>query len=166
MVIWELGREGPKRVGNFASRIITIANPKLGDFVCVLLGCNRPKLLRQIASGDFLVVEDRFVHGLMDAESLLGPIPDPFKLELWCPDGFYEIAFYNSSTRKRSIEDPRLPPLSLEWEIIKRERTQDDPYFFREFRNKITGETRKSDPRMLPEALEQRGVKLEKFRLV
>jgi hypothetical protein len=153
-------------VGNFTSRITTIADIKQGDFVCILLGCNRPKLLRETASGDFLVVGDCFVHGLMDAESILGSIPDHFRMELWCPDGFYETSFYNTSTKDRSIEDPRLPSLSPEWEIVKRERTQDDPFFFREFRNRTTGETLTSDPRMHPDALEQRGVTLERFRLV
>ena len=102
----------------------------------------------------------------MDAEGILGPLPDPFRMEMWCPDGFYETSFYNLSTRERSSEDPRLPLLSPEWEISKRERRQDDPYFFKEFRNKVTGEVLTSDPRMLPEALEQRGVKLERLRLV
>ncbi|KAF2491287.1 HET-domain-containing protein [Lophium mytilinum] len=139
---------------------------KEGDFVCVLLGCNRPKLLRETASGDFLVVGDCFFHGLMDAESLLGPLPVHLRMELLCPDGFYETAFYNASTKERSTEDARLPSLSPEWEITQRERTQDDPFFFREFKNLITGETLTSDPRMLPGALEQRGVTLDTFRLV
>ena len=103
----------------------------------------------------------------MDADSILGPIPHPFRQEYWCPDGFYEVAFYNVSTGERSSEDPRLCQLSPEWEIVKRERRQDDPYFFTgEFRNKWTGDTMTSDPRMLPNALEQRGVTLERFRLV
>ena len=106
------------------------------------------------------------MHGLMDAESILGPIPDHFQMEMSYPDGFYNTTFCNTLTKERSIEDPRLPSLSPEWEVTNRDRTQDDPFFFREFRNKITGQTLTSDPRMLPEALEQRGVALDKFRLV
>lgn len=102
----------------------------------------------------------------MDTESIIGPLPEQVLMEMWCPDGFYKAHFYDKLTKTRTVDDPRLPPLPQYWEPVERERRQDDPFFFREFRNRNTGETVKSDPRMLPEALEQQGVVLERFRLV
>lgn len=148
-------------------KIPTSTNTSLDDYVCILLGCDRPMLLRPTTSGDFLIVGPCFVHGLMDAESILGAIPDPWQMKMRKDDGrVYKPYFYNISTGKILFEDPRLPPLSSEWEIIERKRTHEDPSFFKDFRNIISGETLNSDPRMLPDALEERGVKLETFRLV
>jgi hypothetical protein len=102
----------------------------------------------------------------MDAKSILGPMPDPWKIQMWKIDGWNIPYFFNTATKTYSTEDPRLPPLPPQWEKNQRKRTQDDPYFFGEFRNRETGEIMNSDPRMLPAALEQRGVRLESLRLV
>lgn len=148
------------------SLIRTTANSIIDDLLCVLLGCDSPMLLRPTASGDFLVVGECYVHGLMDGEALLGPIPNQWRIEMRKGDGFDKPFFHNTSIGESSTEDPRLRPLPVEWEIVPRNRRQEDPYFFKDFRNRTTAEVMTSDPRMLPEVLKERGVKLETFQLI
>ncbi|KAI9646426.1 hypothetical protein NHQ30_004418 [Ciborinia camelliae] len=138
-----------------------------GDYVCVLLGTDLPMILRPTPSGEFLVVGSYFIHGLMDGEAILGPVPSTCKVELYRrKDSGYSTHFVKASN-KTTLDDPRLPPLPSEWIEINR----DDgpcPWPIRRssFKNVVTGESMDSDPRMLPEALMERGVKLQQFRLV
>jgi hypothetical protein len=109
------------------------------------------------------------VHGLMNAEALLGPLPSPWTvLRNMDSRGISRVGFFNPETKeKASIEDdPRLGEMPPEWERLEVIPSLDDPYYIQRCRNKITGEEINSDPRLLPEALEKRGVKLQTFRLV
>lgn len=122
-------------------------------------------ILRPTASGEFLVVGSYFIHGLMDGEALLGPIPSPWKIELYRrKDSGYSTHFVKS-TNEKTLDDPRLPALPSGWMEINRD---DGPWPISKsfFRNVGTGERMDTDPRMLPGALVERGVKLRKFRLV
>ena len=105
----------------------------------------------------------------MDSEAILGPVPSPWKV-LYQSDGVASGAltprFLNSTTGKKSDEDPRLPSLPEEWERTHRRRAPDDPSTFREFRNKKTGELIPHDPRLSVETLTERGILLETFNLV
>jgi hypothetical protein len=123
-------------------------------------------ILRQASPEEFSVVGFCFVHGLMDGESLLGPLPVPWKLRLLSRHGSFVPEYVNPLTDKHQSDDPRLQPLADGWKMLQRERTQDDPEFFQDFRNEQTGEVLNSDPRLLPEALTQRRVPLEIFRLI
>jgi len=137
--------------------------------VCVLLGCISPIILRKISSQNvFQVVGECYIHGIMDGESLLGPIPSPWKVRL-TRDNLSEIQeprYWNTAINAMSREDPRLEDLPPEWERIKQRRTADDPILFAPHRNRLTGETINSDPRMLPENLRARGVDLQTFQLI
>lgn len=156
---------GPS-VSSYSSKyMLTLSD----DLICVLLGCDKLIMLRPTVPGSdpFLVVGPCSMEGLKDGEGLLGPILEPWKLQVKPLGGNYIPHFFNTSTKVVSMEDPRLPPLPADWEEqAQRDRTQDDPFFLREFQNKVTGEIMNSDPRMLPDALRQRGVRLETFRLV
>ncbi|KAK6606664.1 hypothetical protein H4I95_04313 [Botrytis cinerea] len=135
-----------------------------GDYVCVLLGTELPIVLRPTKSGEFLVVGSYFIHGLMDGEALLGPIPSPWKTELYRrKDSGYSTHFVKPN--EKTLDDPRLPPLPFEWVEVNRD---DGPWPIGKyhFRNTVTGESMDSDPRMLPDALVKRGVNLQKFRLI
>ncbi|TGO40538.1 hypothetical protein BHYA_0035g00120 [Botrytis hyacinthi] len=135
-----------------------------GDYVSILLGTELPIVLRPTPSGDFLVVGSYFIHGLMDGEALLGPIPSPWKTELYRrKDSGYSTHFVKPN--EKTLDDPRLPPLPPEWVEVNRD---DGPWPIGRsfFKNVVTGETMDSDPRMLPQALMKRGVKLRKFRLI
>ena len=105
----------------------------------------------------------------MDAESLLGPLPDHWTTQNGRDSGGgYFLQFYDPSTQQVTIEDPRLAavPIPSEWEQLPAVRTVDDPEFFCRFRNKDSGEIINADPRLLPENLKAQGVDLETFDLV
>lgn len=130
-------------------------------------------LLRETKNDDFLTVGPCYMPGLMLTEALLGEMPAPWEVRFEGTSHSFPIEFYNRSTKELSREDPRLPPLSPEWERMERVSPGDGRllfeefrFAFQEFRNKVTGEIISHDPRMSPEALRQRGVKLETFRLV
>lgn len=125
-------------------------------------------LLRPIDESNktFHLVGICFVPGLMDGESLLGPLPDNWKLQMIFKNGSYVPTYINTSTVNIQSQDPRLQPLGPNWVEITRERTQDDPYFFQWFQNEQSSQIMNSDPRLLPDALKERGILLEHFKLV
>ena len=140
----------------------------IGDIVCVLLGCEAPMLLRPQLYGKYAIVGECCVHGLHDGASLLGPLPHPWRVQVF-EDSTGSLCIYryfNADTGELSDEDPRLDPLPEEWEKLEIERTADDPGIFKNFRNKITGEIMNADPRLLPEALKTRGVDMQTFTLI
>ena len=135
--------------------------------MCVLLGTRVPILLREGSLGRFQVVGDCYIHGLMDAESVLGPLIDFWKLQFgYDAGGCFVPHFFNHSTKETTVEDPRLGLLPPEWRRLPPVRTRDDPYTFARYHNDATGEVMNSDPRLLPEALRARGVRLSKFQLI
>jgi len=137
-----------------------------GDIICVFLGCDHPVLLREVSAGHFKVIGNCFVYGLSDSNAFLGPLPEPWKVEI---HGYslsrYSQRFFNPEANIITNEDPRLGELG-DWERIERELDDDDPETCAYFRHKGTGEIMNSDPRLLPDALKGRGVKLETFALI
>jgi len=126
-----------------------------------------PIILRPTKTGTYNLVGECYVHGLMRGESLLGPLPHPWKFRLLRDElNILQPSFWNSDTNTSKEEDPRLGGLPPDWERIEHERTSDDALLYSYHRNTVTGEVINSDPRMFPEALAARGVKLEQFLLV
>jgi hypothetical protein len=41
-----------------------------GDIICILEGCTVPVILRARAEGDFVLVGDGYVHGIMEGQEL------------------------------------------------------------------------------------------------
>ncbi len=86
---------------------IGLAPPKAlpGDHVCVLLGCATPLLLRPVPNHQFRVVGECYVHGLMDGEAFLGPLPDQKR-------DSYKWGFLDHQSGKIQSNDPRFgsPP--------------------------------------------------------
>lgn len=117
---------------------------------------------------EYEVVSDCYMYGIMDGESLLGPLPSPYKVRYNTNPGasFYVPTYLNTETNTISSQDPRLGSLPQDWESINLEKTADDPDDFAPHRNNVTGEVINSDPRLLREALEARGVKLQTFMLI
>ncbi|KAJ5636377.1 uncharacterized protein N7484_009690 [Penicillium longicatenatum] len=88
-----------------------------GDFICILLGCHSPVVLRPAADymksnegSMFHIVGECYVLGLTEGESLLGPLPANIRRKFgtnadW---GVYSY-FENMDTGHESLEDPRLP---------------------------------------------------------
>lgn len=125
-------------------------------------------LLRPTASGDFLVVGESYVLGLMDGESVLGQLPKDFTVEMRADEASNrEIPhFRNISTNQLLIEDPRLPTLPAAWEEVKAEMSEDDIIYARWFKNAQTGEVIEHDPRLIPESLRAQGIPIQNFRLI
>jgi hypothetical protein len=43
---------------------------KQGDFVCILFGCTVPVILREVNTGDMVVVGEAYIHGKMEGEAI------------------------------------------------------------------------------------------------
>jgi hypothetical protein len=138
-----------------------------GDKVCVLLGCPLPVLLRGQSFDKHLFVACAYLHGLMDGEALLEPLPEGCKVVLGNDHNGKTFQFFvDSTTQTETGEDPRLEPLPAEWErFITKDRLWPTKKV-EGFWNKHTGQIMHSDPRMLPNALRARGVALETFTLL
>lgn len=123
-------------------------------------------MLRPIAAEMYSVVGSCHIHGLSDAEQLLGPLPDPWRFQVKVGDtGGRAYYFQNPITGEDRTVDPRLESLPSEWETCEIEETRDEAERVAWFRNKITGEILNSDPRMLPKALKTRGVNVTNIQL-
>jgi hypothetical protein len=88
-----------------------------GDFICILLGCHSPIVLRPAAdainsndSGMFCVVGECYVLSRSEGEGLLGPLPANIRRKFGSNSdwGVYSY-FENVLTGHKSFEDPRLP---------------------------------------------------------
>ena len=75
-----------------------------GDVVCVILGCNSPLLLRPLSNGNYTVVGECYIHGFMNGEALLGPLPEGWKAVRILEDGLgYRNGFHNVDTGRAFI---------------------------------------------------------------
>ena len=136
------------------------------DQVCVLLGCLTPLVLRPDGFGNYQVVGECYIHGLMDGAAFLGPMPSNWRLVMrYSPDtNNGDWVSINDATGETRIEDPRLggiPPPSG-WRVER--HTDENEYTW--VSNHDTEEIGEwYDPR-IPEVLRERGVHLQEFRLV
>jgi hypothetical protein len=86
-----------------------------GDQVCVLLGSYVPLMLRPTEHNQYLVVGPCFMHGIMNGEALLGPLP-PHITHIWKiepPITYRQPMYLDDRTGEASPNDPRLDPLSV-----------------------------------------------------
>ena len=83
---------------------------KLGDRVCVLFGCPMPFVLRKISGLQYQVVGECYIHGVMNGEAFLGPLPNNYKpLSVWVHDENRIFdAFVDKETGKIQYNDPRI----------------------------------------------------------
>lgn len=106
------------------------------------------------------------LHGLSDAEKLLGPLPAPWRFQVKVGDTGGRVHFFhNPVTGENRTEDPRLQPLPSDWEPVQGGKTDSEAERVAWHRNKDTGQILNSDPRLLPEALEKRGVDVRMLQL-
>jgi hypothetical protein len=141
-----------------------------GDKVYVVLGYDYPILLRPALSIDqstcYNHLGPTYVHGLMEGQALLGPIPHPWKLIIKNADPLGSFSFLHHQTDEMTAHDPRLDLLPQDWQEVEEESDARLAFHTQHYKNKTTGEIINSDPRLLPEALEARGVHLETITLV
>lgn len=138
-----------------------------GDKIAALLGYGLPVILRPQADGTHPLVGSAQIHGLMDGEILLGPLPDRWKVVVnYDRNKEAQQQFVEPTTGATVTQDPRLPPLSSNWQAVLAPDCFWPNKKVDAFRNMATGEVQYSDPRMLPQALRDRGVALEDFALI
>ena len=154
--------------------IITTANgltgigpedARVGDKICVILGCANPLVLRPREDQHYQIVGECCFDGIMEGEALLGPLPSPWRpIKKWYPElKEYYSAYLDPDTGKTQIEDPRLGSLPKGWSI----KSHKDQDAWSCYINYDTGEDAGSEhPGLRFDALEKRGVKFEEFRLV
>ncbi|KAI1472761.1 HET-domain-containing protein [Daldinia caldariorum] len=170
--IWTTGRIDGCYLFSTQNGYVGMINgePQQGDEIFVVLGCNMPMLLRPTASGEYEVIGDCYVQGIMDGEALFGSIPPPWTVQIGADaDNRVRAWYYNEETAAIYRDHQRLQevPLPLGWEEVKEwERTRADPLYCRRFHNKETGETINWDPRLSPEEFRGRGVPIETITLV
>ncbi|KAL8994655.1 MAG: hypothetical protein Q9169_005435 [Polycauliona sp. 2 TL-2023] len=134
-----------------------------GDQIYVILGCRSPLVIRQARSGNYIIVGECYIHGIMEGETLLGPLPDEWQSVNIYNEGIgYMHAFLDRQTGEQRYDDPRLGPLPSGWRLDDPDRKPDWNNWFI---NEETGERPDwpRDPRMTPEALEARGVTLQEI---
>jgi hypothetical protein len=141
-----------------------------GDQVCVILGCNSPLLLREVTEGQYLVLGECYVHGLMNAEAIFGSLPSDFQ-QVTIYDsvvGDYYPGFLDCQTGNVQITDPRLEPLPSEWRLAQHDRSYSHHLWVNEEDEQaMDSEGRPvTDPRFRREALKARGVNLRWFKLI
>ncbi|KAL9034024.1 MAG: hypothetical protein Q9180_005636 [Flavoplaca navasiana] len=137
---------------------------RTGDCIVVLLGCRLPMILRPKGNGEYLVVGEAYIDGLMTGEAFLGPLPSHWQY-VCCYDETTERrwkAFIDRVRNKCQSEDPRLGPLPEGW--VEEEHPKQHLYAL--YRDVEHDYTTGYDPRMLPSALRARNVELTEFKLI
>lgn len=163
---------GPKLLSSRQATLVhlnvqTCSNCSVGDIICTFLGCHIPVILRQKTEDTYEFVGECYLHGIMNGESFLGPLPHPWRVRpVKNVGGIDEISYCNMDTNETTQEDPRLDSLPPNWEKFTKDWTREDPIVAAYYRNILTGKIVNSDPRMLPHALVARGIQLEQFILV
>lgn len=138
---------------------------EIGDRLCIVLGCLSPLVLRANEFGDYTVVGECYIDGIMDGAGLLGMLPSNWQLvSRYDPVTTIDYgAFVDRDTGIVQVEDPRLGPLPPGWRIANHR----DKHVINTYTNEAAGIFRsKFDPRMSPEALKARGIDLQEYRLV
>jgi hypothetical protein len=90
---------------------------KPGDIAVVLLGLKSVMILRPVPDDKFQVVGEGYIHGFMDGEALLGPLPDQYQnvRRLDGGDGLYWPEHLDRDNGDFLPEDPRLGELPSGW---------------------------------------------------
>jgi hypothetical protein len=97
----------------------------VGDVVVILLGCSSAMIFRPGRNDTYQVIGEAYLHGFMECQALLGPLPDRFEYIFLCGEadnGCYEICV-NRKTGLVQAEDPRLGPLPEDVRIMPVLRT-------------------------------------------
>ncbi|KAF6228712.1 hypothetical protein HO173_011731 [Letharia columbiana] len=128
---------------------------KPGDQVCVLLGLPQPLVLRQTSGLRYQVVGECYVHGLMNGEAVLDPLPDNYQAILSYDQGLrgYQYAFLDKQTGNTQYYDPRTGEGGLGGQIDKESIWETLP-------------DGSEDLVLTSDMLKRRGVKLQDFDLI
>ena len=138
-----------------------------GDNVSVLLGCDSAAILRHQPNEKHLFIGCAYIHGIMDGEVLLGPIPEDFMVVVDDEGGDVLVEnFLCRKTGEFTKQNPRLQPLTDDWQRVCAPSPVWPAKTFNAFQNKITGQISYADPRLNLEAPRVRGVPFQPIDLV
>lgn len=145
----------------------SVAEPRFGDQVMVLLGCSSPMLLRP-ARGGHQVVGQCYVQGFMYAEALLGTMSEGWEYVRRRHEvsNKHYPAFVHRPSGRVQCEDPRLGQLPEGWRVKSHELEDAFSVYVNDRTGKVCGKSYLTDPRMTFEELRLRGVDMRTFRLV
>ena len=92
---------------------------RVGDIICVILGCMTPLVLRQKNALQYEVIGPCCLDGIMSGEALLGPLPKNWRfVNKYFPQ--YSVTYWvflDQEAGKTQITDPRLGPLPAGWRL-------------------------------------------------
>lgn len=151
-----------------------------GDEISVLLGYAYPVAIRPIftlpnsADRTFRVVGPAYVHGLMDGEGILGPLPLPWTLVVRNPSNLQTSytavtanpSFYNQETRQHERQDPRLGLPGTQWQSFSAEDEARLGTSVLSYKHIATGRLINYDPNLTAGILKSRGVPIKTITLV
>ena len=158
---------------------LCLPSAQAGDYIVAALGCKTALVLRPIAetSGQFKLMGECFVHGLMENEvflgslSELGGVENPWRLEYRIGStGMLRAIYTNGSVDTQN--DPRLGPLPPHWRMrfgVVDDDLHDEEFDADGFRmqlwfeNTENGDVTACDPRLTSEALKAKGVNVQDF---
>jgi hypothetical protein len=153
----------------------------VGDQIYVTLGVGRGILLSEVQgqSNRYRIKGECYVHGLMNAEALLGDLDAVESEGAWSYNiekfqGTYDVVYTNNGITTQN--DPRLGPLPEGWKkryssiesrrCYNKEFETDGTMRRLCFQNLSTNEITFRDPRLTSEALKAKGVHLEDIIIV
>jgi hypothetical protein len=135
------------------------------DQVVVLLGCRFAVILRPLPDTTYLFVGCAYVHGIMDAEVLLGPMPEGWEVLIRGDENGDQQQRFRGPDGGEGDEDPRLGEMGGEWERVWVRDGMWPEKQVKAWRDR-EGRVMRSDPRMISKALRERGVVFEEFRML
>ena len=128
-----------------------------GDKVCILLGLQSPICLRRVESGQYQVVGTCYIHGLMNGEALLGPLPPNIRrrVDRAADDPAFSthLIYEDIQSGTKDHRDPRI--MELLGDSVTRDDTEVYQGYLQEARSLMT-----------PEKLMERNIPLETFELI
>ncbi|KAI4193886.1 MAG: hypothetical protein LQ346_003802 [Caloplaca aetnensis] len=138
------------------------------DCIASLLGCDSPMVLRPTDDGCYIVVGECYVHGLMEGEGFLGPLPADWERIVRYDEGtgsWFDV-YVERKRGTYQVEDPRLGPLPKDWYREGHPKQHLYTSYRHPTKDSVGFNSYSCDPRMLPESLRERGVELQEFALI
>jgi hypothetical protein len=115
-------------------------------------------VLRPAGDRAYQILGPAFIHGLNEAQGILGEIPYPWVPKVHRPG--VVLRFDNMETNETTFHDPRLKPLGNDWVM-----TIDEETGVHEFYHRPTGSKTLTDPQCNLSELQKR-VNVKEFLIV
>jgi hypothetical protein len=153
---------------------LALMRAKAGDIISVLLGYCVPLVSRATEGGQYKVVEERYVCGLMHIEALLGRVRGHFEFVWHIHERFsaHLQAYIDRDIRETLVNDQRLGPLPESWRKKSHVKERAYSIFVKDGDSSIAVDKEHDaqgmchDPRLTLETLAARDVNLTVFELV